>query len=311
MMQKLMNTSNHDTPTTRFNALLEYHMGPILKILEDKTINDLAINPNGEIFSYHSNGEKKSVNKYISPKSLRAIGTILASSLKEELNEKNPSLAAVYPNPPIRLHFMIPTSVTDAALTIRRFAPTVFPLESFIEKEICTKEQAELLRHLVRAKKNIIVSGETGSGKTTLINTLIQEIPDKERLYIIEDTSELVCLNPDKIFVHCSTEYTQRQAVKDALRFFPDRIIVGEVRDGAALDLIQAWNTGHPGGLCTIHANSASSVKLRLKSLVEQVSATSQKELIDEAVDAIVQISLIGGTRKITEIIEYKDKAKK
>ena len=306
----MKSTTFEEIAERRYRRELDSHMKPLLEIMEDERINDLAVNDDGAVYAQLRDGTKERIDIEIEPERIVTIGTLLAAKEDVDLNNNNPSISTKYPDPPLRVSITL-SSATRArpVISVRRPSPQVFPLDDFVKKGICTAEEAEKLRRLVRERKNIIVSGETGSGKTTLINSLLLEIPPSDRLFIIQDVEEIQCLAPNKVQVLCSEgHYTQRMAVKDALRFNPDRLIVGAVRDGAALDLIQAWNTGHPGGLCSIHANSASAVKLRLKALVEQVSAMPQKDLIDETVDAVVQITFLDGKRRITEIEVYSDK---
>lgn len=293
------------TSEERFFSVLQYHFKPLLEMFDNQMITDIEVNPDGSVFTHLINGDSEESDVRIAPQSIAAVAALLASRTQNDVSDSSPSVAAVWPSPPLRVHIIVPPAVQAPCMVIRRFSSIVFPLDYYIESETCTKQQADLLKEMVVSRKNIIVSGETGSGKTTLLNSLLREIPDKDRLYIIEDTEELRCEKKNKVFVRTGDKHTARAAIKDALRFRPDRIIVGEVRDGAALDLLEAWNTGHPGGLCSIHANSPATVKQRLKSLIQQVSVSPQEALIDMTVDVIVQISLCpDGKRRITEIYE-------
>ena len=155
-----------------------------------------------------------------------------------------------------------------------------------------SESDAQFLRQAVLDKKNILVGGGTGSGKTTFVNALLQEVAlTNDRIYIVEDNAELQCdaQNKVEILVHPPI-YTHQRAIMDALRFRPDRIIVGEVRDGAALDMLKAWNTGHPGGIATIHANTTTSMLDRLSQLCEEVMPHAPRYLIAEAIDICVHI---------------------
>lgn len=288
---------------------LKYHIKPVLDLLDDPTITDIVYNQSGACFVYHIDGTSHKVPVLVSGKSIKAVASILAAESSNDVDDDTRrSIGARFQDPPCRVHILMATRPGDGpAFSIRRFPATIMPLEAHVEKGTCTKEQADFLQKQVLARKNIIVSGETGSGKTTFLNSLLSEIPKEDRLYIIEDAEELVPSTSNYVSVTTTSGYTARAAVKDALRMRPDRIIVGEVRDGVALDLIQAWNTGHPGGLCSIHANSADMVKLRLRSLVEMVSVSPQQDLIDATVDIVVQITLCSdGIRRITEIKEFR-----
>jgi type IV secretion system protein VirB11 len=160
----------------------------------------------------------------------------------------------------------------------------------------------------VELHRNIVVAGGVGSGKTTLINSLLAkavELCRGERVVILEDTREIQCAAPNKVQLQLSEGVDMRQLVKHALRQRPDRIIVGEVRDGAALDMLKAWNTGHPGGFCSIHANSAIAALPRIEQLVAEAAAGDQRTTIADAVNVIIPITRTeNGGRKISELIE-------
>ena len=298
-----------DRTDERYIKVLSHHMAPILPLFEDATITDIERNPNGRIFLHHVDGtseERPDIS--ISDRAIIAAGALLASRVQNDIGEEKPSVDAVWPG---ALHFRVHINIAGGHpfLVFRRPSSLVFPLSHFVEIGTCTEAQAELLTSLIEKRRNIIISGETGSGKTTLASTLLSSIPSGDRLFIVEDTEELNTAGLSN-FVSLTTNssYTARMAIKDALRCRPDRIVVGEVRDGAALDLLEAWNTGHPGGIATIHANSPSAVKLRLKALIQQVSLSAQEDLIDETVDAVVQLTLCkDGVRRITEIKELKE----
>ena len=293
----------------RYIRVLSHHMAPILPLFDDTTITDIERNPNGRIFLHHVDGtseERRDIS--ISDRAIIATGALLASRVQNDIGDEKPSVDAVWPGV---LHFRVHINIAGGHpfLVFRRPSSLVFPLSHFVEIGTCTEAQADILSDLIIKRKNIIISGETGSGKTTLASTLLSSIPSGDRLFIVEDTEELNTTGLSNfVSLMTNSSYTARMAIKDALRCRPDRIIVGEVRDGAALDLLEAWNTGHPGGIATIHANSPSAVKLRLKALIQQVSISPQEDLIDETVDAVVQLTLCkDGVRRITEIKEFKE----
>lgn len=296
----------------RLRDALNFHFKPILSYFDNQDITDIKVNPNGNVYAKHIDGKNEKLYTSIRPESISAVAHLLASTTQNDISDDYPSVQAVYPDPPYRIHIILPPASDKPCLVIRRFNNTILPLSEFEKKGSCTHEQAEKMKEFIALKKNIIVSGETGSGKTTLINALINEINIEERLFIIEDTKELrwSSEHEDVTSVLTGQHYSTSDAVKDSLRFVPDRIIIGEVRDGAALDMLEAWNTGHPGGLCTLHANSASTVKERLSSLVRRVSTDGQKDVIDTALDVVIQITLCkDGVRRISEIKEfYKEK---
>jgi type IV secretion system protein VirB11 len=176
--------------------------------------------------------------------------------------------------------------------TIRKPPARVFTLDEYASAGILTEAQADILRAAVAAKQNILVSGATASGKTTFVNALLAEIArTDDRVFIVEDIPELQCSSPNRVQYHVQPPFTTRLAIMDALRSRPDRIIVGEVRDGgAALELIKAWNTGHPGGTGTLHANDNRQALNRLCQLIEEVAQRAPREIIAETVNVCVHI---------------------
>ena len=175
-----------------------------------------------------------------------------------------------------------------------------------MEDGIMTPTHEKVLLEAVKNRKNILISGGTGSGKTTLANAILKEIAKtNDRLIIIEDTQELMCLSADKVNMRTKKGvFTINDCLRATLRFRPDRIIVGEVRGGEALDLIKAWNTGTPGGIATLHADDARQALNRLEQLILEVSINPQKQSIGHAIDYVIQISKTSQGRKIQEIIE-------
>jgi type IV secretion system protein VirB11 len=172
-----------------------------------------------------------------------------------------------------------------------------------------TGPQARILRDAVRARHNVVVSGGTGSGKTTLSNAIIAEIAaycPGDRLVILEDTSELRCAAANMLALRTSDHVDMAQLLKSTMRLRPDRIIVGEVRDGAALTLLKAWNTGHPGGVTTLHANTARSALQRLEQLTAEASRQPMQTVIGEAVDLVVSIERTPDGRRVKDLLHVK-----
>ena len=181
--------------------------------------------------------------------------------------------------------------VSQACFSIRRKAIAVFTLYDYVEQGILSKKQSFFLQKCVKERKNIVIAGGTGSGKTTFCNALLAML-DKtnDRVLVIEDLPELQINAQDLVSMTTTAHVSMKDLVKGSLRMRPDRIIIGEVRDGAALDLLKAWNTGHPGGICTVHANSIESTPYRFEDLIQEVVANLPRNLILQAVDVIVHI---------------------
>jgi type IV secretion system protein VirB11 len=225
-----------------------------------------------------------------------------------ELNKANPVLEGYFPLDGSRVEGAIPPVSPDGpSMTIRKHASTVIPLSQYIGERRISPDAAEYLRESIREARNILVAGGTSSGKTTFVNALIRElleIAPQDRLVVIEDTIELNCATANKQNFVTSEEVNMRKLLKTAMRYRPDRIIIGEVRGGEALDLLKSWNTGHPGGFATVHANNAHASLLRLEQLIAEVSVTPMQALIAEAVNIVVYMKEFGRLgRQVTEII--------
>jgi type IV secretion system protein VirB11 len=203
----------------------------------------------------------------------------------------------------------LPPVVQEPTFAIRKKAVSVFTLDQYLEQNIMTGLQISCVKQAIADHKNILVIGGTGSGKTTLVNAIIQEMVvcnPSERVCIIEDTGEIQCTAENCVQYHTTLEVTMTMLLKTILRMRPDRILVGEVRGPEALDLLDAWNTGHEGGAATLHANDEISALLRLKSLITRNSAAPSdiESLIGEAVHTIVHISRTPEGRAVQGIVD-------
>lgn len=230
----------------------------------------------------------------------------VASMLGTVITRDSPIVEGELPLDGSRFTGFFPPIVANPSFTIRKKAIKVFTLDDYLTAGIMTTVQQDVICESIISKKNILVVGGTGSGKTTLTNAILAELGQKcanERLVIIEDTCELQCNSQDRVMLRTNQSCTMRHLLKSTMRLRPDRIIVGEVRGGEALDLLKAWNTGHPGGVCTIHANSCKGGIIRLQQLIAEVASSPMLELIHEAVDLIIFIKRTNCSgRKITEM---------
>jgi len=227
----------------------------------------------------------------------------------KEINRFNPIIEGEFPLDNSRFAGQLPPVVASPTFAIRKKAIKIFTLDQYVDSGALARRHAEVIKNAVRDHRNILVIGGTGSGKTTLINAIIHEMvqsdPD-ERIFILEDTGEIQCQASNFVQYHTTLDVNMTQLLKTTLRMRPDRILVGEVRGPEALDLLDAWNTGHPGGAATLHANSAQEGLTRLKSLVSRnKSAPSEIEpLIGEAVHVVVHIARTPEGRRVQEILE-------
>jgi type IV secretion system protein VirB11 len=198
--------------------------------------------------------------------------------------------------------------VKSPTFTIRKKAVMVFTLDEYVKEGMMSAHQRDCIVKAVRERKNILIAGGIGSGKTTLANAVLAEIGRQgDRLVIIEDTGELQCEAEDLIFLRTRDNLVDmRELVKATMRLRPDRIIIGEVRGGEALELLKSWNTGHPGGLSTIHASGARQALRRLEQLIQEVVVQVPRSLIAEAVDMIIFIEKYGRSRRIMTIAQVR-----
>jgi P-type conjugative transfer ATPase TrbB len=237
---------------------------------------------------------------------------LLAHEAGETVGEDRPALATILPDSAARVQALLPPLVEAPVLAIRKRPSVIFTLDDYVRDGIASPAQAALLREAVTAKQNIVVAGGTGSGKTTLLNALLAESAFADaRVVILEDTAELQIASANAVQLltkRTDPPVTMRELVQMTLRLRPDRIVVGEVRDAAALEVLKAWNTGHPGGLLTLHANSAADALARLEDLCMEAVSAPPKRLIASAVDLVVFIARSGGKRAIQHIVSPKHK---
>lgn len=234
----------------------------------------------------------------------------IAGYYNKTVNEADPILESQFPIDGSRFTGIMPPVTTTPSFTIRKRPNRVFTLDEYVANGIMTEQQKAIIQQAITNKSNILVIGGTGSGKTTLVNGIIWEMTvqhPNERIYISEDTGEIRCDSPNKVHVYTTMSADLTKLVRTALRFRPDRIVVGEVRGAEALDLLDTWNTGHPGGVATVHANSAVLGLERLEGLITRnpFHPTEIRQLIAQVVNIIIFISKDRNTgRKIREIIK-------
>jgi type IV secretion system protein TrbB len=272
----------HQRAQERVLEMLTAALGPVGTLLHEETVIEIMANPDGMVW----------VERLGAPPCLVRGLRLVASSIGVECHAGTPSLSAVLPGDGSRFQGFLPPVVTQPAFVIRKRALRVFTLADYVEDSTLSAAHALVLEDAVTARKNIVIAGGTGSGKTTLANAVLALMAETgERIVTIEDTPELQCTAPNHLALYTREGVaTMQQLVKETMRCRPDRIIVGEVRDGAALDLLKAWNTGHPGGLCTLHANGARQSLTRLEQLVQEAVVTVPRALIAEAVHLIVYL---------------------
>jgi pilus assembly protein CpaF len=293
-----------------------FGLGPLEPLLEDRTISDILVNGYRSVYiERHGKLEKADV-MFRDDEHLKQIIERIVSRVGRRIDESSPMVDARLPDGS-RVNAIIPPLALDGPmLSIRRFGVDTLQIADLIKFNTLTPQMAEILGACVRARLNILISGGTGAGKTTMLNALSAAIPENERLVTIEDSAELrlqqehvVRLETRAQNIEGKGEITQRQLLRNALRMRPDRIIVGEVRGDEALDMLQAMNTGHDGGLTTIHANSPRDALSRLETMISlaglRLSDKAMRQQICSAINLVLQVSRMSdGSRKLISVSE-------
>ncbi|MFF4221896.1 CpaF family protein [Streptomyces abikoensis] len=288
-------------------------LGVLEPLLEDPSITEIMVNGPDQVFVERAGRVEPVPVRFASHEQLMQTIERIVSTVNRRVDESNPMVDARLPTGE-RVNVIIPPlALNGATLTIRRF-PRAYTLQELIATGTLDEPMLMLLAALVRAKFNVVVSGPTGAGKTTLLNALSGLIPDGERIITVEDAAELqlqqrhvIRLESRPPNVEGKGRITIRDLVRNSLRMRPDRIIVGEVRGGETLDMLQAMSTGHDGSLATVHANSAEDALMRLRTLASmsevKIPYEALRDQIDSAVDCLVQlVRHADGTRRIAEI---------
>jgi len=275
---------------------------------------EIVLNADGFLWQERLGEPMRLIGNMTASHAEAAIRTI-AACLQTTITRDKPTIESEFPIDGSRFAGQIPPVVTAPTFSVRKRASRVFTLQQYVDSGIMTPEQKQQLCDAIANHRNILVIGGTGSGKTTLVNALIHELTDQfpdERIVIIEDTGELRCVAKNYLQFHTTPDRTLTDLVKHSLRCRPDRILVGEVRGPEALDLLMSWNTGHPGGVATLHANSAEAGLTRLSTLVSMNPFAPREigPLIAEAVDIVVHIARTDKGRVVREVLEVKQQRK-
>jgi type IV secretion system protein VirB11 len=290
----------------RRRAMLRTAMGPtIAAALADPLVLEVMVNPDGALRLDRLGEGRTEILVRLDPAQVERIIRLVASHARTEAHAGAPIISAELPphgdGAGERFEGILPPVSVGPCFSIRKPATRLYSLGDYVADGIMSNEMAVALASAVVDRRNILVAGGTSSGKTTLANALLAEMGKlDERIILIEDTRELQSPAPDTVALRTRTgSVAMADLVRSTLRLRPDRIIVGEVRGGEALDMLKAWNTGHPGGIATVHANSARAALLRLEQLIQEAVVTVPRRLIAEAIDHVVFISGRGAARRV------------
>jgi pilus assembly protein CpaF len=291
-------------------------LGPIEPLLKDSTITDILVNGHSQVFVERYGVLEETPVRFKDERHLLRIIQKIVSAVGRRVDESSPMVDARLADGSRVNAVVAPLAIDGSLLSIRKFARVPISMERLIEIESVPAAVAEVLKAVVAAKRNILISGGTGSGKTTMLNAMSAYIDGRERIVTIEDSAELqlqqrhvVRLETRPPNIEGKGEITQRELVKNALRMRPDRIIVGEVRSGEAFDMLQAMNTGHEGSMTTVHANTPRDALGRVEQMIGmsgiEMPARSMRAQISSAIHIVLQVGrLSDGRRKLLSVSE-------
>ena len=293
-----------------------FGLGPLEPLLADHTISDILVNRHSTIY-VERRGKLEVTNvAFKDDEHLMRVIERIVSSVGRRIDESSPMVDARLRDGSRVNAIIPPLSIDGPVLSIRRFGAEPLRMQALIDNKALTKDIADMLEMCVAARLNVLISGGTGAGKTTLLNALSAYIPTDNRIVTIEDSAELQLQQPHVVRLETRPpniegkgEVTQRDLVRNALRMRPDRIVIGEVRGGEAIDMLQAMNTGHDGSLTTIHANTPRDALARLETMIQmtgmRLSDRAMRQQVASAINLVVQVArLSDGTRRVTSISE-------
>ncbi|MFT4255164.1 MAG: P-type conjugative transfer ATPase TrbB [Caulobacter sp.] len=294
----------------RRRTMLGTAMGAAIQAaLADPAVVEVMVNPDGVLRLDRLGEGRVETGVVLAPAEVERIIRLVASHVRAEVHAEAPIVSGELPTGGAgqtgeRFEGVLPPVAPGPCFSIRKPASRIHSLDDYVADGVMAPVQAQLLRDAVVERLNILIVGATSAGKTTLANALLAEVArQEERVVILQDVLELQCAAPDCVSLRTRPGVVgMTDLVRSTLRLRPDRIVVGEVRGGEALDLLKAWNTGHPGGLSTIHANSARSALYRLEQLVQEAVVTVPRRLIAEAVDLLVFIRGRGTGRRVESL---------
>jgi type IV secretion system protein VirB11 len=294
------------TSLDRRIRMLRTAMGPVIAAaLEDPDVVEIMLNPDRTLWIDRLSSGRAPMGVELSEADGERIIRLVAAHVGAEVHRGQPLLTAELPETGERFEGILPPAAPGPAFALRKRAVGVIPLDRYVSDGMMTADQAGFLVRAVHERQNILIAGGTSTGKTTLANALLAEIAvTGDRVLVLEDTIELQCAARDHVPLRTRAGVvSMTELVRSSMRLRPDRVVVGEVRGGEALDLIKVWGTGHPGGIATIHAGSALGALLRVEQLILEVAVNPPRALIAEAVNVVIYIAGRGRKRRIDSIV--------
>lgn len=292
----------------RFIRSLNTHLArtELLPLLNDDNVIELMLNSDGWLW-VEAFGKPMYRHHKITPDDANILIRTIAHFHGEIIDKENPILECELPTDGSRFEGIVPPLAAQTSFTIRKKATRLFTLEEYLKDGTLTAAQLAVLKQAVASRENILIVGGTGSGKTTLANAMIDAMVkhnEHDRILILEDTNEIQCAAQNSVIMRTSEKagIGMRRLLRVTLRYRPDRILIGEVRGGEALDLLKAWNTGHPGGLATVHANSAELGLERIEQCIEEVATNVNRKVIAATINWVVFIKKTPSGRQIQEL---------
>jgi type IV secretion system protein VirB11 len=295
--------------TERRRQMLATAFGPaITKALKDETVIEIMVNPDGKLWLDRAGMGRVFSGQILGAADTERIVRLVAAHVRLEATRDSPIVSAELPGSGERFEGLLPPVAAAPCFSIRKPAGLTYRLSDYADRGIMSEQAAAHLRQAVLAHHNILIAGGTSSGKTTLANALLAEMAELgERVILLEDTRELACAAEDCLALKTKPgAATLADLVRSTLRLRPDRIIIGEVRGREALDLLKAWNTGHPGGIATVHANSAEAALSRLEQLVLEAIPQPSRALIAETIGLIAYLEGRGEERRLKSLVSVK-----
>ncbi len=298
----------------RYGEMMARYLGPvILRAFGNDDVTEIYVNPQDGMVRFDTRSRGRIASGVsVTPTRVEMFLNAVATSLGLTLGAEHPGLEAELPAAEFRgsrLQGFVPPVTPAPAFTIRKPPAVVYSLDDYVAAGVLSRAERAEFRRAVHEHQNVLIAGGTNTGKTTLANALLREITElfpTDRIVILEDTVELQCLAPDHLALRTSPAVTLAQLVKSALRTSPTRIVVGEVRGSEALDLLDAWATGHPGGVATVHASSPEGALLRLDRLAQRANVPPQRYLVAEAVHLIAVLEGSHARRRLTELVRVE-----